>query len=77
MLYVLGVIVVAIGIAIYEVPSLIKKNLKKELFIFSILLVFALTLSIAKILYEDIPNPLDGLTVIYKPLSDLIIGILK
>ncbi len=73
----LGVIAVTIAIASFEIPQLKKNNLKKELLVFCILLPLAFILSIAKILYETLPNPLDGLTIIYKPLSDFIFKILK
>lgn len=77
MWYVFGIIMVSIGITIYEVPNLLKKNSKKELVVFSILLILALALSIAEILYEDLPNPLDGITMIYKPVSDFLFDLLK
>lgn len=74
---VLGIITVGILIAVYEVPSLLRRNLKRELWIFSILLIFGVVLSILKNLRVDIPNPLDMVTIIYKPFSDFIFGILE
>lgn len=64
-------------IALIEVPSLIRKSLKKELWVFSVLLVFGTGLSIAEVHELDIPNPLDWIAFVYKPLSDLIFGMLK
>ncbi|MFD4931328.1 hypothetical protein ACFWMS_20820 [Peribacillus butanolivorans] len=69
-------VIVAIIIAI-DVPSLLRKKLKKELWIFSVLLLFGTALSIAQALNIKIPNPLDGITAIYKPLSDMIEKLLK
>ncbi|KRF67090.1 hypothetical protein ASG99_17095 [Bacillus sp. Soil768D1] len=69
-------ILVAIIIAI-DVPSLLRKKLKKELWIFSVLLLFGTALSIAQALNIKIPNPLDWITAIYKPLSDMIEKLLK
>ncbi|MGE7764004.1 hypothetical protein [Peribacillus sp. NPDC096540] len=69
-------VIVAIIIAI-DVPSLLRKKLKKELWIFSILLLFGTALSIAQALNIKIPNPLDLITAIYKPLSDMIEKLLK
>lgn len=69
-------ILVAIIIAI-DVPSLLRKKLKKELWIFSVLLLFGTALSIAQALNIKIPNPLDWITAIYKPLSDIIEKLLK
>lgn len=74
---ILGILTVAIGITLYEVPSLLERNLKKELWVFSILLIFGVVLSIINSLNIDIPNPLDWLTVIYKSFTDLILCILK
>ncbi|MFE4241182.1 hypothetical protein [Peribacillus butanolivorans] len=69
-------VIVAIIIAI-DVPSLLRKKLKKELWIFSVLLLFGTALSIAQALNIKIPNPLDWITAIYKPLSDMIEKLLK
>lgn len=77
MLPILGILTVAIGMVVYEVPSLIERKLKRELWVFSILLTFAVVLSIVESLNLEIPNPADWITVIYKPITDLIFGILK
>ncbi|KON67162.1 MULTISPECIES: hypothetical protein [Peribacillus] len=69
-------VIVAIIIAI-DVPSLLRKKLKKELWIFSVLLLFGTALSISQALNIKIPNPLDWITAIYKPLSDMIEKLLK
>lgn len=74
---ILGILIVAIGIVLYEVPSLIKRKLKKELWAFSILLVFGVFLSIIESLNIDIPNPSDWLTIIYSPFNNLLDSILK
>lgn len=62
---VLGVLCVAIVISIIEVPILLKKKMKKELWIFSLLLLCSTMLGIAKGLQMDIPNPLDWLAAIF------------
>ncbi|WP_331280817.1 hypothetical protein [Bacillus sp. UNC41MFS5] len=54
-----------------------RKKLVKELWIFSILLLFGTMLSIAQALDISIPNPLDWLTVLYKPFSDMMKNLLK
>lgn len=69
--------VLAVVIAIIEVPSLLKKKLKRELWVFSILLLFGGGLSIAQSLHMEIPNPVDWIAFIYKPFSDFIYGFLK
>ncbi|PHS35121.1 MAG: hypothetical protein COA82_05355 [Alkaliphilus sp.] len=74
---ILGILTVAIGITLYEVPSILEKNFKKELWVFSSLLLFGVVLSIIESLNIDIPTPLDWLAVIYKPFTDLIFGVLE
>ncbi|MFB5284506.1 hypothetical protein [Peribacillus sp. Hz7] len=69
-------LIVAVIIAI-DVPPLLRKKLKKELWIFSILLLFGTALSIAQALNIKIPNPIDWITAIYKPLSDMLEKLLK
>ncbi|WFD09644.1 hypothetical protein [Tepidibacter hydrothermalis] len=77
MWYILGILTVSIGITLYEVPYLLKKNLKRESWAFFILLIFGIILSIVESLNISISNPLDWLTFIYKPFTDFILGLLK
>ncbi|MBK5461543.1 MULTISPECIES: hypothetical protein [unclassified Peribacillus] len=77
MLAVAGILVIVAVIIAIEAPSLLRKKLKKELWIFSILLLFGTALSVAQALNIKIPNPLDWITAIYKPLSDMIEKVLK
>lgn len=77
MLAIAGILAAALGIAMIEVPSLLRKNLRKELWVFSILLLFATGLSIAKRLHVKIPNPLDWIAAVYKPFSDALSGLLQ
>ncbi len=72
-----GIVVTASLIVILEVPPLVKAKLKRELWLFSILLLLGTLLSIAKYLQIPIPNPLDMLYVIFKPMSDLLFSFLK
>lgn len=72
-----GILAAGILIAILEVPPLLKRKLKKELYVFFLLLVFGIGLSIAQTLSMNIPNPLDWIKVVYKPLSDVIYGMLQ
>lgn len=74
---VLGIIVVTIGIIIFEVPPLVQKGFKKELVVFSILLAIGAVLSILKALEVKIINPFDILTTIYKPFANLILAIFE
>lgn len=62
----------AMVIALIEVPDLLEKKLKKELCFFLILLLLGMGLSVAVAMRVDLPNPLDWIFFIYKPLSDWI-----
>ena len=77
MVAVAGILVIVAVIIAIDVPHLLRNKLKKELWIFSILLLFGTALSIAQALNIKIPNPLDWITAIYKPLSDMIETLLK
>ncbi|MCM3676123.1 hypothetical protein M3699_20215 [Peribacillus simplex] len=77
MVAVAGILVIVAVIIAIDVPHLLRKKLKKELWIFSILLLFGTALSIAQAQKIKIPNPLDWITAIYKPLSDMIETLLK
>ncbi|PEZ74705.1 hypothetical protein [Bacillus sp. AFS017274] len=77
MVAVAGILVIVAVIIAIDVPHLLRNKLKKELWIFSILLLFGTALSIAQALNIKVPNPLDGITAIYKPLSDMIETLLK
>ncbi|AZU64116.1 hypothetical protein [Neobacillus mesonae] len=72
MLGVAGVIAAAVIILILEVPYLIKKKLRRETWVFSFILLFAVGMGIAVSLQVYIPNPRNGLTTIYKPLYELL-----
>lgn len=71
-----GILLIAILIIVLEVPPLWKKKQKRELWVYSLLLLFGVGLSIAESLDLNIPNPLDWIAIIYKPLSDLVMSLL-
>jgi Na+/melibiose symporter-like transporter len=73
----LGILLVASAICLFEVPPLLKKQQKRELLVFSVLLLFGVALSIFFTIGKTIPNPLDYITFIFKPLSEVISGFLK
>lgn len=77
MVAVAGILVIVGVIIAIDVPSLLRKKEKKELWVFFILLLIGTSLSIAQALHIKIPNPVDWITVIYQPLSDLIETLLK
>jgi hypothetical protein len=77
MMVILGILLVVVVITLIEVPHMLKKGLKKELWVFGILLLFGTVLNIAQGLKIDLPNPLDWINVVYKPFSDFLLGLFK
>jgi hypothetical protein len=71
MFTVVGSLAVAVLLIIVEVPALRKKKANKELWAFSILLLFGTTLTIIQALDIQVPNPMDLIIYVYKPVSDL------
>ncbi|WP_431091076.1 hypothetical protein [Paenibacillus sp. 8b26] len=76
---VLGILLVAVAISMFEVPYMRKKGLKKELWLFYILLFLGVGISSAKALSGFIPTPLDWIAAVYRPFSDFLthIGLIK
>jgi hypothetical protein len=70
-----GILVIAVLFAAIEVPSRIGE--KKDLWVFSLLLLSATGLSIAQALHANLPNPLDWIAVVYQPFSNWITSVLK
>jgi hypothetical protein len=73
MLKVIGILLIAAAILWMEVPPLLEKKYKKELVVFSTLLTIGVGLSIALGLGKTIPNPLDLLTLVFKPIHDVFV----
>ncbi|WP_438347375.1 hypothetical protein ACP8HI_16945 [Paenibacillus sp. FA6] len=72
MLSITGILIIVTAIIAIEVPSLRRRKLKKELWAFSLLLLFGTVLGIAQALHIKIANPLDWVIAIYKPISDIV-----
>ncbi|KQL36121.1 hypothetical protein [Psychrobacillus sp. FJAT-21963] len=73
----IGILLIAAAILWIEVPPLLEKKYKKEFLVFSILLAIGVGLGITLALEKTIPNPLDLLTIIFKPLDNVISNLLK
>jgi len=73
----LGIFAAAALIVAIEVPALIRKGYKKELWVFSILLIIGVGLSVALGLRVKLPNPSDWLTAVYRPVSNAIENLLE
>lgn len=61
-----AIIVIAIGIFMFEFPKLYKKNRKKDAWFFAIFLLFFTSFSVLESLNVEIPNPLDLIQRFYK-----------
>ncbi|UVI28587.1 hypothetical protein [Paenibacillus spongiae] len=72
MLAVFLILLATAAIVMLEVPSLVKHKRKKELWAFSMLLLFGSALSIALSLNADIPNPVDWISALYRPFSNML-----
>ncbi|OAB39234.1 hypothetical protein PMSD_04710 [Paenibacillus macquariensis subsp. defensor] len=72
MLSITGILVIVIVIIAIEVPALWRNKLKNELWVFSLLLLFGTVLGIVQALHIIIPNPLDWVIAVYKPISEIV-----
>lgn len=68
----LGVLFIASLIWFTDGPTRTKSQNNKDSMAFSILLVLGVGLSIAHILFKPLPNPMDFISFVYKPLSDAV-----
>lgn len=70
-LSILGILIIAILITLYEWPKF-KKNQNKEKKAFAVLLLTSVTLSIVLLYFPDIPGPTELIDTIFKPFGDLL-----
>ncbi|CQR48305.1 hypothetical protein BN1058_02671 [Paraliobacillus sp. PM-2] len=70
-LSVLGIILIALLITLYEWPKL-KKNQKKEKKAFVVLMLTSVTLSISILYFPDMPGPTELIDKIFKPFGKLL-----
>lgn len=77
-MWIVSAIVLVGGIiASIEAPALIRNKMTRELWIFAVVLAFAIAVSILHALRVPLPNPLDWITAVFKPVSDYIFGIVE
>ncbi|MCM8709508.1 hypothetical protein M2651_00535 [Clostridium sp. SYSU_GA19001] len=74
---ILVIIFITIAAVIIETPYLIRKNYKKELLTFAVLLIVGDTLFIMKSLNKEIGNPFDYLSMFYKWFTNLLLKLFK
>jgi hypothetical protein len=64
-------------VCVVEIPKMMKAQLYRELYIFSVLLACGLVIGILKSLDLDVPNPSDWIATIYSPFAGLMKLFLK
>ncbi|MDP4163999.1 MAG: hypothetical protein Q8906_10735 [Bacillota bacterium] len=74
---IIGICLLALIISIIEVPSLVKKKLKKEMIVFFCFLSIAVTFSILLSLQINIPSILKIIEIIYAPVSKVVFSFLQ
>jgi hypothetical protein len=74
---VIGLFVVCVFIAAIEAPHLLLKKMKRELYLFLSILLFGFAISSLQALRVTLPNPLDWVTAMFKPISDITYDFLK
>ena len=77
MLKSIGILLIAAIILWIEVPPLLEKKYKKELIVFSIFLAIGVGISMTIGFGKFMPNPLDLLTLVFKPLNDVVTLLFK
>jgi hypothetical protein len=77
MVQIFFIILATCAIALYEIPPLLALKLKKELFIFIILLLSGTVFGIIQGLRIPLPNPFEGLAIIFEPLTNIILGLFE
>lgn len=73
----MSILAIAFVICVIEVPLLWKAKQKKELGVFSLLLLMGVILNILLAFHVQIPNPYDWISAVYKPMNDTIMEFLN
>lgn len=74
---VVGLAFVCLFIAAVEGPRLVQGGMRRELIVFVLLLLAGFAVSSLHALRVALPNPLTGITMVFRPISDWTFGILK
>ncbi|MBP1963422.1 hypothetical protein [Paenibacillus aceris] len=72
-----SVLIIAALAGLLELPTLLRKQLVAESWVFSSLLFIGTLLCILHFGRVKLPNPLDWITYVYHPVSQFVFGILK
>lgn len=74
---ILAILVFGAVVSYIEVPKMLKEKSYRDLWTFSILLVFGMILGILKSLNVNIPNPSDWVAWVYSPASEALKAFLE
>lgn len=66
------IFLLSVFIAVYELPSLLEGESRKDLVVFGVFLAAGMTLSILQVLRMPVPNPIVFITFIFEPLVRII-----
>ncbi|TLS50475.1 hypothetical protein FE782_20890 [Paenibacillus antri] len=69
-----GILIAGGCIALIEAPGLARKGRWRELFVFFVVLSIGVAVSTLQALHVALPNPVDWITAIHKPISDALLG---
>jgi hypothetical protein len=72
LLSIVGILIAVVVIAAIDIPPLRRKKWTKELVVFAVLLLFGTSLCIAEALDAKIPNPVDWIAYVYRPMTELV-----
>lgn len=71
-LKVLLILLAGAGIALYEVPRLLKQRMHREFILFCVLFFIGVGLSIAMAIDLPVPNPTRAVEVVFDPLRRVL-----
>lgn len=67
-----AIVLGSIAVGAWEVASLWKEKKRKETAVFVILMTVAAALFAAQTMHYSLPNPLDGIAAVFRPVSKAI-----
>lgn len=68
----LGLLIVVAGIAVMDGRKWAEQRMKKELWVFAIVLFLGAFGAVTRIFRWEIYNPMDGLMALFNPISDAL-----
>lgn len=77
MIPIICLVLASIFILKIDVPRLRKANMHKEFKMLIFLLAISFSMVMARGVLQDVPNPLNGVAFLLKPLTDILVQILR